>query len=596
MSSSGRAFATALALAAFGLTAAAQRVAPVSDAVPVDFFVSGPDGPVFDLRIDEVSLEVDGKPRKIRWLRYIPLTDAPPPAQEAPGEVEPPFGTNVPGASGRWVTIVVDHESIRPGTARNAVNAAVRYIQTLGPGDRVSYVTAPNGGIEVDFTTNHDQVIAALRKFMGRAPREAGERERSCRSRLLLHSMRDYIEGLAPFDGPKIVVLLSSGVLNPRRDAPMLGPPGPCEIRMVYFQEVAAAASRARAHLFIVQPDDLRMDPAGQAFTDPTASRFAGADEDRAGLESLAGVTGGEFTRVVGPDDTTLVQLAGGLSGYYEATFDPTPRERNGALHRVEVTVAREGTRVRTNPEVLIPRLNTHAVSVAPKEMLRNAVVYRELPLRVAAFASAGDGGKVKILTVLEPAERGVTISEAVFGLIDQRDRLVAQWTANPAELAADPIITAGEAVPGPYRLRVAAVDSTGRRGKAEYAFLARLTPAPPLELSAIAVGISTEGSFQPKLVFGADQTAVAYFEIYGRAPQPGSVTVRVEIARAEDSEALVTAPARVVAQSASHRVAVGSLPIASLRAGDYVLRAIVSVDGRPVGRLARPIRTRPGA
>jgi VWFA-related protein len=517
-----------------------------------------------------------------------------PVAREATVDLEPPFGSNAPTADGRWVTIVLDHESIRAGAERNAINAVVRYLNTLGVRDRVAYVTMPNGGIEIDFTTNHQQIIEKLRGFIARAPREQTTQERSCRSRLLLNTMSDYVEGMVSLPGPKTIVLVSSGILNPRRDAPMLGPPGPCEIRQVYFQDVAKAASRARAHIHVVQPDDLHMDPARQVFADPTASRFAGADEDRAGLESLAGVTGGDFMRIVGPDDPTLTNLTRDFTGYYIATFDPEAGERNGALHRAEVGVARERVRVRTRPEVLIPRLEGTALNASVKEMLRNGVLYRALPLRATGFASAGQEGKVKVLVVLEGIEKDVKLSEAVFGLIDTQNRLVAQWTANDAELDESPVVTAGEAPPGPYRLRVAAIDASGRRGTTEYSLLVSLTEAAPLSLSALALGISRDGTFTPKLVFGTDQAAVAYFEIYGAPPKSDSVTVRLEIAEAQDGRALVTAVARVVGQGSDRRAAVGALPIAALAPGDYVVRAIVSVDSRPVGRITRTLRKSP--
>ena len=560
----------------------------------VDFFAVGADGSVFDLRPEEVSLKVDGKVRRIRSLRYVPFTRADS-AGTAVGQpfsdLDPPFGTNSSTSGERWVTIVLDHESIRVGAERNAINAAVRYIDTLGPRDRLSYVTMPNGGVEVDFTTDHQQVVDTLRKFIARAPREPSEQERSCRSRLLLNTMSGYLEGLAAMSGPKTIVLLSSGVLNPRRDGPQFGPPGPCEIRQVYFQEVSTAASMARAHLFVVQPDDLNMNSARQTFSDPTASRFADADEDRAGLESLAGVTGGEFTRIVGPDDSTLTTLTAPLTGYYVATFDPAPGERNGAMHRVDVDVSREGVRVRTNHEVQIPRGDQRTVNPSARDMLRDGRLYRALPIRTTAFVSAGPGGRVKVLSVLEGIEPDVRFEEAIFGLIDARDRLVAQWTANRDELTGSPVVTAGEGPPGPYRLRVAAIDATGRRGTAEYEFSGELVKADPVTLSAVALGVSRDNEFFPKLVFGSDQAAVAYFEIYGRPPAPESITVRLEIAASPDSRALVTGVPRVLSQGSDRRIAIGALPIAALSLGDYVVRAIVSIDGRPVGRITRTLR-----
>lgn len=583
----------AVTLATFVVTPpTAQVPAPSAEPVTIDFFAAGPDGVVFDLRPDDVTLKVNGRSRQVRSLRYVPLPAADPAAPVAPAlDLEPPFGTNVPAAGGRWVAIVIDHESIRTGAEKNAISSAIRFIKALGPRDSVSYMRMPRGGVEVNFTTDRQKVVDALRKFVGNAPREESEQDRACRSRLLLHGMRDLLEDVAPLNGPKVIVVVSSGVLSPRRDAQRNQFPGPCEIRSDDYQNVRLAAAQSRAHVVVVQPDNLVIDSL-RTTGDPLASRFASTDEDRHGLQSLAGAAAGEFMQVVGPDDSGLVDLAKGTAGYYLATFDPEPSERNAAMHRVEVDVTRDQVRVRARPEVFIPRPEKKTTAASPRDMLQDGLVYRGLPLRVVAYASASEGGKVKILTALEPIERNVKIVSAVYGLIDDsRSKLVIQWTADAQELAAAPIITAGEAAPGPYRLRVAAVDSKGRRGAVEYELMATLTDAKPLTLSAIALGTSADSSFTPKLVFGGDQAAVAYFEAYGVPPTPDSVTVRLEIASSPDDRALSSAVPRVITAARDRRMIIGALPIASLPIGDYVVRAIVSVDGRPVGRVLRTLR-----
>jgi hypothetical protein len=408
----------------------------------------------------------------------------------------------------------------------------------------------------------------------------------------VLNGMRDLLEEMAPLDGPKMVVLLSSGVLNPRRDAPANAPPGPCEIRLTDFQDVRNAAVLARGYVFVVQPDDLTVESARNAFTDRTLSRFSEADKDRAGLESVAGATAGEFWRIVGPDDSGLSAIARATSGYYVATFEPEANERNGFAHRVELHLSRRDVRVRTRPEVIIPKPATRkTLSAAPREMLRDSILYRALPLRTVAYTSAGNPGKVKVMAVVEPAERGIKLTAAVFGLIDSRGQLIAQWTANERELAGAPLVTAGEAPPGPYRLRIAAIDAAGRQGSVEHEVLARLSDASPLTLSGLAVGTTRDGGFVPKLEFGTDQAAVVFFEVYGQPPRPDSVTVRVEVASGPDERALSSAVPRIVTPADDRRMVIGALPIAALPPADYTIRAIVSIDGRPVGRISRTLR-----
>ena len=120
-----------LTVAVLAVSAGAVLVAQSAGGGPIaiDFFVSGPDGSVFDLRADEISLKVDGRARQIRSLRYVSLPNADPagvPVDPAP-DLEPPYGSNVTEANGRWVTIVVDHESIRPGACNRSARHAISH-------------------------------------------------------------------------------------------------------------------------------------------------------------------------------------------------------------------------------------------------------------------------------------------------------------------------------------------------------------------------------------------------------------------------------------------------------------------------------------
>ena len=76
--------------------------------------------------------------------------------------------------------------------------------------------------------------------------------------------------------------------------------------------------------------------------------------------------------------------------------------------------------------------------------MLRDGRSYRDLPLRVVAVTSPEpDDVKLRVVAMLEPLDTGVAIGAAAFGLIDQRGRLVAQWTATDSEVKSSPIASA---------------------------------------------------------------------------------------------------------------------------------------------------------
>jgi hypothetical protein len=286
--------------------------------------------------------------------------------------------------------------------------------------------------------------------------------------------------------------------------------------------------------------------------------------------------------------DNNLIRIARETSGYYVASFVPEVSERNGNAHPVDIKVTREAVDVRARPAVIIPRPVARARAVSPRDMLRQTQVFRDLPLRTAAYPSQNDAKTVKLLSIVEPIESNVVFNAAAVGLIDGSGRLVAQWTATPGELEAVPVIAALAVPTGTYRLRIAATDANGRSGTADYDVTAELLPAGSLTMSALVLGLS-RGGFRPMLVFGSEPVAMAYLELYG--PATSAPTVAVELAMSEDGPPLLTMPGSISRTSDELRqFATAALPIGSLPAGDYLVRAIVTVDGKQA-RLTRTLR-----
>ena len=375
----------------------------------------------------------------------------------------PPFGTNALDDSGRTVVIILETDSIRANVAQQATGAAAEFVAGLSPRDWVGLVTMPYGGILAEPTRDHERVLKVLPTITGQASQQTTDSDKGCRTRDTLNALADHFAGLAHIEGPKTIIFVSSGMMLPRRDAPMSGPPGPCELRSVHYDEVGSAASLARAHVYVVKPDDFVIDSARNAFVDPTASRFRSSDDELAGIESLAGVTSGVLLRLTPSDRSAFARIARESAGYYLVGFEPRPNERNGASHRVEFNVARAGTRVKALPTVVIAKADGKKPALTPQTMLRDGKTYPDLPLRVVGMASPNPGDtKLTVVALVEPIDRSVTLESAAFGLIDQRGRLVAQWTANARELASLPAMSAGLASPGRYRLRVAAIDTHG--------------------------------------------------------------------------------------------------------------------------------------
>jgi hypothetical protein len=212
--------------------------------------------------------------------------------------------------------------------------------------------------------------------------------------------------------------------------------------------------------------------------------------------------------------------------------------------------------------------------------------------MRASAFVLADpQDDRLRIVGVAESLDRTVPLTSAVFGLIDGRGKLVVQWTANERELSRSPVVTAGLATPGAYRLRVAALDSAGRRGATEYEFDAGLGSGSSLRFSTLALGVSFRG-FSPRLQFSAEPTAMGYFEVYGTVPDVEKLSVAFELASELDGPAIVRTPGTLTVTGGSNtRRASGVVPIAALPPGDYIVRGIVSLDGTPIGHVHRTLR-----
>jgi hypothetical protein len=150
----------------------------------------------------------------------------------------PPFGSNVRTDAGRTAVIIVERESIRAGKERPVMEALDRFLGRLSSVDRVGLVTVPHGRVEVDLTADKARVRELLPRLTGQAPQDAPgvtqaalDSDKACRSRLTLNTLNGFLQEFSRIDGPKTIIFVSSGLMPPRRDGPMTGPPGQCEIR-----------------------------------------------------------------------------------------------------------------------------------------------------------------------------------------------------------------------------------------------------------------------------------------------------------------------------------------------------------------------------
>ena len=541
-----------------------------NDAVPVSFLATGRDGrPVTDLKADEVELRLDGRMRTLESLQRIGTpgdiagTPAPP----------PPFGTNVGSAAinaSRTTFLVIDDSTFRPGNEGLMKRAIEEFLAILPPTDRVALMTTPLASVRTEVTTP-TEVRQALERVTGNEPRVQTPEETACRTRETLESMRGLLSSLAGATTSPTVIFFSTGLSATIRTTGKLGT-SQCDLSTDSFRDVGTAAAEGRVHVYVVQAD-LNIAPRNE------------------GLDNLAGVTGAPVMTLAGASDNPLKRIALETSSSYLASFMPEPSERNGQPHRLELRVTRPDVTVRATPQLPLARplpRTARKTPGNPREMLREATIYRDVPLRVAAFPSR-EGDKIKLVAIGELVEPSTKLAAAVIGVYDLKGKLIAQSTATPDSLGASPLTFAVPLAPGRYRLRLAVTDTSGRGGTADYDVNADLLTVGALKLSALVLGSDSAG-FKPTLEFASEPSAIATFELYGKPP--AQLPLKLDIAATADGPPLLQVqPSGAGTKDPDRFIISGVFPLATLAPGDYVVRATVGTPESGEGRLTRTLR-----
>ncbi len=544
-----------------------------SGAVLVDFRVLAADGqPVADVKAEEVQVTVDGRQRVVQAVRYVKMGEG---AVAAPG-VPPPFGTNLVPEGQRNVMIVFNDGSIRAGQEGDVKAAISHFVSTLGPNDQVGLATTPKGAISITPTTDRAQFSAGLEKVVGRAAPMASQEDFTCDTRDVLNEMRALFEGLAGRNAPTYVLFFSAGLAAPTTASAPIGSQtrsSACELRPDSFQDLATAASTARAFTYVMQPEGL---------TSPLPG-----DE---GLENLAGVTGSRRYRIGSSGQAVLEGIATETSAYYVATVGLEDVERNGQPHRLEVTVNRPNTRIMHQASLVLgqPAAAGEASTPTPRDMLRTEAQFPALPVRVGGYASRNQPGdsKLRVIAMLEPLET-VELTAASAGLVSADGRLVAQWTAQPQELKAPMVFAALLADPGEYRLRMATTDSAGRAGAADFSLNVTLHQADTVQVSEAWTFSTATGQLMPALEYRGDETAMVLFELYGQPP--AGFFAKAELAKTPDGPVLQNPQLQAAPGGEGFFRITAQYPMADLEPGDYV--AILTLGNDPQVKLIKTIR-----
>ena len=625
------------------------------DVVSVDVHVvDGAGRPVPDLKPEEFTITVDGKPRSIVAADYVfhgVNASATPVAAQKP---LPVFTSNWIGklpAPGRTIMLVVDEENIRSGSARLAAQAAGQFLDRLQPADRVGLVVLPRTTAAIDPTTDRARVKEALTHIVGHLlsvntqldtifalgvseafakrndsqkwaevkARECGRRGAppSCPTEMDMYAeamMADartrgqnaartivsLMDALVRLPGPKTLVYIAEELPVSDYQAE----------RTEFFSIVkplGPAAARAQATFYVLQLDR----PLGEMedrYENPSAQ--ADADMRALGLETVTSVTGGRRMMLSGKIEAAFDRVALEISGHYLLGFRSEAADRDGKGHEIKVSVTRKGVEVRAR-KMFAYTADAAASDVdataSVNRILRAATTETGIPLSVATYSLMEPGSGAPQMRVLITAEidRGVT-KEAPFTvgytLTDGAGRnagaAVEQVTLKPAVGNPDgPLVYTAAALvpPGTYTLRVAAADASLRLGSVAHGFEARPTDAGTAKLSDLVVFdpyVTEAGKVRPSVSAAAAGQLTCYLEAYGGTQAPDKVTGRLELADGVDSAARASATLDVQQPDGAGRMRMsGSIPLGDVPPGDYLARAVFLTDGNAVARVVRPVR-----
>ena len=342
--------------------------------------------PVDDLSPADFTVTVDGKPRTVasaQFLRYESRTAAG--SVKRPVEAPAP-AVVAPGPPPRLVIVAIDEDSLEPGEGLAVKQAAEKFLDLLGPDDRVGVVTIPRLQSQVTLSTRRsdvrkvlDGVITGINRDLyefniglseafdvergysdvlqkiiarecGRSPvhdcselvkiqvrqMQLAARNRAQRSFDALAGLAD---GLAGIPGPKTVLLISGGMPMPDQNSAQA------------FDRVEAAFSTAQATLYTLF---LERTMFGQVKDQPSPTAFEDAMLEREGVENITSATRGTLMLAVGTLEQYFERVVTELSGSYLLGIEVAPADRDGKTHVVDLKVGRAGVEVRARRRYVI--------------------------------------------------------------------------------------------------------------------------------------------------------------------------------------------------------------------------------------------------
>ena len=639
--------------AAMALATGPQQQTPVFksgvDLVALDVTVVDKDGkPVEGLKAADFVVTLNGKPGIVRQMDYLSYGGAPG-SEVSVAAVSREASNTAPAAAkasrgGRVVVILIDDLAAKAGEGKGLMVAAERMLATLDLGDMVGLATTSGLGPVVSPTRDRDAVMATLksRGVVGRnenitlpffitvdealafergldkelikqvTSRECGilpigegcpelvmvsarrlAQDTVHRSAMQLRAYMEIMKALKAAPSPRVLIALSKGVA-PLADG---------DYRVL--DPVSHAAADAGVQFYALTEVESLTDVsiADDGGSHPMWSRSAARRRENdfmtSGVQVVATAAGGEAFRVIGQADRFFTRIMAETSGVYRLGVEAASGVAGSRYLDAKVSVRRSGVMVRAHRHALAAAANAAPVDVdaALRARVASGGVAFGVPIALATSLrrdpAAGAGLQLGV-NIQMPANVAAPLV-TMFALVDQTGKIVnAGRQPVPASAGEDyqlafPIGVA----PGTYRLRFAVADAAGNIGSVEQSVDARLPRVGSVTVSDLVVtwrDVDDKNRFLALETVPAAATSVrAFLELYREGGTP-RLEVRFAVLKAGET-APVLEETRTPMPDGNALSAGIDIPVATLEAGSYTLRATVVEAGVGTGTVTTSFR-----
>jgi hypothetical protein len=317
------------------------------------------------------------------------------------------------------------------------------------------------------------------------------------------------------------------------------------------------------------------------------------------GIENIAGAAGGDFYRLIGQPDRFFGFVAAAMSSVYHLGVEAPPGTTPGREFKLSARVKRPDVTVRAN------RVALHDVPAAPVPVdtqLQAVVTRGELkygvPLAIGTLIRPGKTADEITLAVNVEVPASVPGPlTMLFAAVDERGRSRTGRHTLPARAGgADYRLSFSLPVPAAsYRLRIGVADAQGQVGGLDMPVVAQLNQVGPFRTSDILVAWAAADGRAQFLSLGrvpaVANSLLAGLELVPAAGARPPSDVRVTWTIGTESGQPVTEQTVTAVPAPNRLNAQVQIPMASLAAGTYELRATILVASQAAGSMSTTLR-----